>query len=730
MSKRTEDLPIFQHKYQIISTIKENDVVIITGETGSGKTTQIPIFLHESGFTNNRKTIAITQPRRIAAISLAKHVSALLNSKIGHIVGYSVRFRSAVSYNTRIKFLTDGMLIRECITRNTTFDNYSVVIIDEAHERSIRTDFLLGILHNALLVNKKVKIIIMSATFQYEDFVNFFNKQSSDTKNFKIKCYNIPGRQYPVKIYYLPEPEIDYIDATLITILTIHFTKPKGDILVFLPGQDDILHLYDTLTEKSDQINEFLKLNEHVDVYIGSQQSKTPQILRMYIQCLYSAMTSEEQSRVFDKIPDNHRKIILATNIAETSVTLPNITYVIDSGLEKQKYHFAETGLDALVVQEISKTAAIQRAGRAGRVKPGEVYRMYTVEGYKQMKISPIPDILRTSLSETILELLSILELNFEDADREKPSITGLNYNIANKIFNFPFVSPPRKESIMMSLQYLYRLGALDRSGAINELGYKLAILPLPPILGKLLYDSISLYCTSEILSLIAMLSSECHIEFNINSTKKSTKNKNSKKYSSNIKIVMSLYGDHIGLIELYNQWISKGNINVSGDFHKSGFNKFAYNLTKDQKSLCNDLGISNTSLIRAYYIRSQLADLVRSVFGVNSISSCLITKNINDHESNVESDIWLPVLKCITKGLWMQSARLDNSGKQYITELNKQTVSIHPSSSVQFMKNKPQWVIFSELIYTRKMYIRCISPINAKWLSELCPNWFVNTNT
>ncbi|KAL7066149.1 putative ATP-dependent RNA helicase DHX8 [Cryptosporidium serpentis] len=730
MSKGTEDLPIFQHKYQIISAIKENDVVIITGETGSGKTTQIPIFLHESGFTNNRKTIAITQPRRIAAISLAKHVSVLLNSKIGDVVGYSVRFRSAVSYNTRIKFLTDGMLIRECIAKNTPFDNYSVVIIDEAHERSIRTDFLLGILHNAPLVNRKVKIIIMSATFQYEEFVNFFNRQSSDTKNFKIKCYNIPGRQYPVKIYYLPEPEIDYIDATLITILTIHLTKPKGDILVFLPGQDDILHLYNTLIEKSDQINEFLKLNGHVDVYIGNQQSKTPQMLRMYIQYLYSAMTSEEQSRVFDKTPDNHRKIILATNIAETSVTLPNITYVIDSGLEKQKYHFAETGLDALVVQEISKAAAIQRAGRAGRVKPGEVYRMYTVEGYEQMKISPIPDILRTSLSETILELLSILELSFESTDKEKSSMIGLNYNIANKIFNFPFISPPRKESIMTSLQYLYRLGALDRSGAINELGHKLAILPLPPILGKLLYDSISLYCTSEILSLIAMLSSECHIEFNINCSKKKTKNKDNKKYFSDIKIVMSLYGDHIGLIELYNQWISKGNINVNGDFHKSSFNKFSYNLTKDQKSLCNDLGISNTSLIRAYYIRSQLADLVRSVFGVNSISSCLITKNINNHENNVESDIWLPVLKCITKGLWMQSARLDNSGKQYITEIHKQTVSMHPSSSVQFMKIKPQWVIFSELIYTRKMYIRCISPINAKWLSELCPNWFVNTNT
>ncbi|TRY52220.1 DEAH-box subfamily ATP-dependent helicase [Cryptosporidium tyzzeri] len=785
---QSDILPIYQHKKELLSLIRENDVSVIVGETGSGKSTLLPAFLYEDGFVQDKKMIAVTQPRRIAAISLAEYVAKLLKTKVGNKVGYSVRFKTEVSKYTKVKYLTDGMLIRECVTTNgerSPFENYSVVIVDEAHERSIRTDFLLGLLKMELLNGSKLKVVIMSATFQsssFEDFFSSINPQSQSNSEIKLKTstYSVPGRQFPVQLNYLPEPELDYLEAVMITILTIHFSKPKGgDILVFLPGQEDIHHLYSNLTTISKQIEALFEQQGEISFYLGKQKFENIERIRLFVQCLYASMPSEQQSKVFDILPENYRKVILSTNIAETSVTLPNIVYVIDTGLEKLKFFQSNNNIDALIMKEISKASSIQRAGRAGRLKPGEVYRMYTKQAYSEFMTSQTPEILRTSLSETLLELIYVLnnyKTNIFQQDISNSSNNDHTLLInqqqvsVKKILNFPFISYPTKDSILSTLKFLYRLEALNKSGNITELGIKLTMLPVPPFLGKLIYHSIEFGCTSEAITLVAMLSAECMLDYcnssnnlkynvygslqenhsdQVGPTKKkprfthNSSSRNDQSYKNYLRSIMTKFGDHVGLIETYNTWISLQK--SSGKTNNIQGNIFSSSNNYEQINFCNSIGISHTSLLRAKSIREQLIDVTTKIFNLKTINSCtMFTSLKHSHPESFESEFnqeqqqqqqqenkWIPFYKCLTKSFWQNVAKLDpSSNKQYLTEVNRQLVNIHPTSSVSHLKEKPKWIIFTDIIQTKKTYIRIISAINHLWLNDYCSKWFISTET
>ncbi|RKP23568.1 RNA helicase-like protein, partial [Syncephalis pseudoplumigaleata] len=331
---------------ELVKEILANDCTVVVGETGSGKTTQIPQFLMEAGLTQHG-AIAITQPRRVAATSIAKRVAEEVGCALGGRVGYAVRFDDTSSPSTQLRYMTDGMLLRELLS-DPRLDRYSTIILDEAHERTLRTDILLGMVKRIQQQRKALatqhgrghplKIVVMSATLDAERFSEYFDG---------AKILYVSGRLHPVTIFHTTAPHADYLDAALVTIFQIHQEQAAGDILVFLTGQEDIESLERLIRDYA------ARLPEH-----------SPQLLPCPI---FAALPPSQQARVFNPAPPNTRKVVLATNIAETSITISGIRYVIDTGLAKVRAYDARMGLETLLVQPISKSSARQRAGRAGR---------------------------------------------------------------------------------------------------------------------------------------------------------------------------------------------------------------------------------------------------------------------------------------------------------------------------------------------------------------------------
>lgn len=346
--KERRGLPIFEYRDELLAAIRDYSVLIVVGETGSGKTTQIPQYLHEIGYTSHGK-VACTQPRRVAAMSVAARVSFEMSVKLGHEVGYSIRFEDKTSEKTIIKYLTDGMLLREFMI-DPELSNYSVIMIDEAHERTLHTDILFGLIKDLSRARQNLKIIISSATMDVEKMSHYFDD---------APVFVIPGRRFEVENYYTKAPEADYLEAAIITILQIHVSQAPGDILVFLTGQDEIELAQDMILTRTRGLG--TKIGE------------------LIILPIYATLPSEMQARIFDPTPAGARKVVLSTNIAETSVTIDGIIYVIDCGLCKQSSYNPRTGMESLIVTPISKASARQRAGRAGRVAPGKCFRLYTL---------------------------------------------------------------------------------------------------------------------------------------------------------------------------------------------------------------------------------------------------------------------------------------------------------------------------------------------------------------
>lgn len=455
INQQRKSLPVFAVRQELLNVIRENNIVIIVGETGSGKTTQLTQYLHEDGYSSFGM-IGCTQPRRVAAMSVANRVSDELGTKLGQEVGYAIRFEDCTSEDTIIKYMTDGILLRESL-RDGDLDSYSAIIMDEAHERSLSTDVLFGLLRDIVARRHDLKLIVTSATMDATKFSQFFGNAPT---------YTIPGRTFPVELFFSKNTVEDYVDAAVKQTLQIHLGNLEGDILIFMPGQEDIEVTCEVLTDRLSQLDD------------------APELL---ILPIYSQLPSDLQAKIFQKTTDGVRKCVVATNIAETSLTVDGIKYVIDSGYCKLKVYNPRIGMDALQIYPISQANSNQRSGRAGRTGPGLAYRLYTERQYKDDLLAlTVPEIQRTNLANTVLLLKSLGVVD---------------------LLSFHFMDPPPQDNILNSLYQLWILGALDHTGRLTSLGRQMAEFPLDPPQCQMLIVSCDMGCSAEVLIIVSMLS-------------------------------------------------------------------------------------------------------------------------------------------------------------------------------------------------------------------------------
>ena len=534
MKQQREGLPIFKFRKQLLEAIEANRILVVVGDTGSGKSTQMTQYLAEAGYAD-RGVIGCTQPRRVAAISLAKRVADENGSILGEEIGYTIRFEDRSGPQTRIKYMTDGILLRQLLY-DDTLREYSVIILDEAHERSIATDVLFGLMLKTMKKRPDLKLIVTSTTLDADKFSTYFDD---------APIFSIPGRTYPVEILYSKEPESDYLDAAITTVMQLHLTEPiepgQSSILLFLTGQDEIETACEILFERFKALG--------------------PSIPEADLIPIYSALPSEMQSRVFEPAPPGKRKVVIATNIAETSLTIDDITYVVDPGFVKESSYDPRTGMDSLVVVPISQAAARQRAGRAGRVGPGKCFRLYTEAAFQsEMTPSPIPEIQRQNLSTTVLSLKCL----------------GIH-----DLLHFKFMDPPATQSMLTALEELYALGALDAEGLLTRLGRRMGDFPMDPALAKVLIASVELNCSEEMLTIVAMLSVQS-VFYRPREKQQQADQKKSKFHDP--------HGDHLTLLRVYNAWVSSSRSNP----------------------WCIDNYIQGRQMRRASDVRTQLVDIMK----------------------------------------------------------------------------------------------------------------------
>ncbi|XP_016455983.2 pre-mRNA-splicing factor ATP-dependent RNA helicase DEAH1 [Nicotiana tabacum] len=500
LNEDRKDLPIYPYKDALLQAVQDHQVLIIVGETGSGKTTQIPQYLHEAGYTKNGGKIGCTQPRRVAAMRVAARVSHEMRVKLGHQVGYSIRFEDCTSEKTVLKYMTDGMLLREFL-REPDLASYSVIMVDEAHERTLSTDVLFGLVKDVARARPDLKLLISSATLDAEKFSDYFDC---------APIFKIPGRRFPIDIHHTKAPIADYVDAAVVTALQIHATQPQGDgdILIFLTGQEEI--------ETAESII------KHRIKGLGTKIAEL-------ITCpIYANLPTELQAKIFEPTPEGARKVVLATNIAETSLTIDGIKYVIDTGFCKIKCYNPRTGTESLLVAPISKASANQRAGRSGRTGPGKCFRLYTAHSYmNDLEDNTIPEIQRTNLANIVLLLKS---LGIKD------------------LLNFDFMDRPPTEALLKALELLFALGALDEDGKLTKVGEKMAEFPLDPMLSKMIVASDKYKCSAEIISIAAMLSVG-------NSVFYRPKDRQDQADNAWMNFHIGNVGDHIALLKVYNSW-------------------------------------------------------------------------------------------------------------------------------------------------------------------------------
>nr|XP_020456101.1 probable ATP-dependent RNA helicase DHX40 [Monopterus albus] len=472
-------LPIYQHKTKLIQAVSDSAFLIVTGETGSGKTTQLPQYLHQAGFCKDGK-IGVTQPRRVAAITVAQRVAHEMQCTLGRDVGYQVRFDDCTSEDTVVKYMTDGCLLRE-ILADPGLSQYSVIILDEVHERSLNTDILLGLLKKIFSNPAKatkgrafpLRVVVMSATLET-------NKLSSFLGNCPV--FVIPGRTFSVTCTFgtaigpKDTESTAYVKEVVKMAFDVHTSERAGDILVFLTGQSEIEHACDLLFEKAESID-----------YRYDVQDQT--VEGLLILPLYGSMPTDQQRQIFQPPPPRIRKCVVATNIAATSLTINGIKYIVDSGFVKQLNHNSRVGMDILEVVPISKSEAQQRAGRAGRTSAGKCFRIYTKEFWEKcMPEYTVPEIQRTSLSAVILTLKCL----------------GIH-----DVIRFPYLDSPEERFILEALKQLYQFDAIDRRGRVTQLGEMMVEFPLHPGLTRAVLKTASLGCQDLLLPVAAMLSVE-----------------------------------------------------------------------------------------------------------------------------------------------------------------------------------------------------------------------------
>ncbi|KAK7422864.1 DEAH-box ATP-dependent RNA helicase prp43 [Neonectria punicea] len=637
-------LPVHKERQEFLNKYHESQILVFVGETGSGKTTQIPQYVVYDEIPQvTGKIIACTQPRRVAAMSVAQRVADEMDVTLGEEVGYSIRFEDMTGPKTILKYMTDGMLLREAM-HDHEMSRYSCIILDEAHERTLSTDILMALLKQISQRRPDLKIIIMSATLDAEKFQKYFND---------APLLAVPGRTHPVEIFYTPEPERDYVEAAIRTVLQIHASEPEGDILLFLTGEDEIEDACRKISLEGDELIR--------EVNAGP----------LAVYPLYGTLPPHQQQRIFDKAPgplrsggSPGRKVIVSTNIAETSLTIDGIVYVVDPGFSKQKIYNPRIRVESLLVSPISKASAQQRAGRAGRTKPGKCFRLYTEKAFKKELIEQTyPEILRSNLSNTVLELK---KLGVED------------------LVHFDLMDPPAPETMMRALEELNYLACLDDDGELTTLGSLASAFPLDPSLAVMLISSPEFYCSNEILSITSLLSvPQIFVRPAAN-----------RKRADEMKAQFSHPdGDHLTLLNAYH-----------------AFKGQATNDPNSAKNWCHEHFLSFRHLSSADNVRAQLKRIM-DTNGLELMSTPFEDKNYYNN-----------IRRALLSGFFMQVAMKESSGKLYRTVKDDQAVLIHPST---VLRTEFDWVLYNEFVLTSKQYIRTCTGIRPEWLMEIAPTYY-----
>lgn len=723
LSQNGNQLPINSVKNQLIQKIKQDETIILIGETGCGKTTQIPQFIYE--FYSNPQfygLIGITQPRRVAAISIANRVAQEMRSQLGDLVGYTIRFEDHTSSSTRIKYMTDGILLREAIS-DPLLSKYRVIVLDEAHERTVHTDVLFGVVKKAQRLRRSpkrpldasaetqarqlrpLKLIIMSATMDVDNFSRYFNH---------APVYYIQGRTYPIEIFYTQEKQSDYVTTALITISQIHQQEDEieeepssglarsnvdkrrpigGDIIVFCTGQEEIESMIKTVEDLTPQLNAF------------KTRSGITKTLKVYP--LYAALPNSKQQSIFTRPRDDcFRRVIFSTNIAETSVTIPNIRFVIDTGKVKVRIFSAKTGFEVMHVEDISRAQAAQRSGRAGRLAPGQCYRLYTKKEFKKRTPFPVPDIQKCNLSNILLQMLA---MGIKD------------------VATFDFVDPPAKENIDASLESLLLMKAIEEVKEakvpvaavslnltepncesasttisthykLTDIGRQMVTFPVDPRFSALIIASKAFRCTDEILIIISMLSIDS--VFVTPSSQREQAQKMHKKFASS-------EGDFIKLLNVFRR----------------------YKEAKQSGSWCLENFLRPVQLKMAVEIRSQLVDLcakvdipivscndtkqIRRCFAIGAGVGVGLGANVATIQRSNDYQLLDFHNRKITKPQAAQGPNGDTGDN------SSRSVFIHPSSCLFANSSRPECVLFVELVHTSKSYMRNVCAIDQQWLIE-----------
>lgn len=644
---KRRELPVYSKREEFSKLFRKNQFIILVGETGSGKTTQIPQFIvHLLNSQNKDKrgggggVVACTQPRRVAAMSVSKRVAEEMDLTYGDQVGYTIRFDDNSGPNTILKYMTDGMLLREAMM-DPLLSKYSAIVLDEAHERTVSTDILMGLMKIIATNRKDLKIVVMSATLDAGKFQNYFNN---------APLLQVSGRTFPVEIFYTPEPESDYLEAAIRTALHIHLEEAPGDILLFLTGEEEIEDACTRLRKESQKFG-----------------NRIPELM---VVPLYSSLTPSLQQRIFDEAPKPRkkgdkpgRKIVVSTNIAETSLTIDGIVYVIDPGFSKQKVFNPRIRVESLLVSPISRASAQQRSGRAGRTRAGKCFRLYPERVFlNELLEQTHPEILRCNLGSVVLELK---KLGIDD------------------LVHFDFMDPPAPETLMRALELLNYLGALDDEGDLTEDGKKMGELPLDPQLSKMLISSPQYDCSSEILTIVAMLSVQnCFV-----------RPRERQREADQAKAQFAHPdGDHLTLLNVYQAWENFGG---SGNGGKDNW--------------CHENFINPRALKMGKDVRAQLERVMKRL-GLPVISPKWGT-----------SSYYTKIRQALVVGFFMQVAHLERGGN-YVTIKDNQLVRIHPSSVLEV---SPEWVIYNEFVLTTQSFIRTVTSVRPEWLLEVSPHYY-----
>ncbi|PIL32647.1 hypothetical protein GSI_05351 [Ganoderma sinense ZZ0214-1] len=598
-------LPVFGQMDEFLKMFTNNQIIVMVGETGSGKTTQIPQFVCYSDLPHTKgQMVACTQPRRVAAMSVAKRVADELDVSLGKEVGYSIRFEDMTEPGTTfMKYMTDGMLLREAMN-DPDLKRYSTIILDEAHERTLATDILMGLLKDLAKRRSDLKIVVMSATLDAQKFQRYFSITGPSNP---APLFKVPGRTHPVEVFYTQEPEPDYVEAAIRTVLMIHRAEDPGDILLFLTGEEEIEDACRKIKLEADELT-----NQDPDI-VGP------------LTCipLYSSLPPQQQQRIFDQPPQPRvaggppgRKIVVSTNIAETSLTIDGIVYVVDPGFSKQKVYNPRIRVESLLVSPISKASAQQRAGRAGRTRPGKCFRLYTEKDFmSELEEQTHPEILRSNLANTVLELA---KLGIQD------------------LVHFDYVDAPAPETLMRALELLNYLAALDDEGQLTKLGSIMADFPLDPQMAKMLIVSPEFYCSHEILTIVAMLSVP-----NV-----WLRPPNQRKEADAAKALLTIPdGDHLTLMNVYNSYVNN----------------------KHDKNWCWNNYLSARALQQADNVRTQLQRTMER-YEIDLVT----TAN--------EQKLWQNIRRTLVCGFFMQVAHKEGEKNGYLTVKDNQVVSLHPS--------------------------------------------------